>query len=221
MNEGKRLLSVFISPRALFQEIKEKPRWVLPFFISVFVAGLSSLIVSLGIPLEVWIDTFSSVAIPSNVPMEQSDFISLLAKQARVMSPIMGLLLFGIGNLFIAFFLWLSFKIIGGEITFKKSMSISSYASLITALGMILVMVIRVLTKDLIVNVSFVFLPFLRQDTFLFRVAYRLDFFSMWQVIVLGLGYHEITSKSRVTSFVLIVVLWIAYVCLRAFLNLA
>ena len=94
MNEGRRLLSIFIAPGALFEDLRERPRWVVPFLITIFVAGLALVLPRLLIPADVWLDALRE-SLPEGASMSVEQ-MTLMSQQMRSPLALGGIALYGI-----------------------------------------------------------------------------------------------------------------------------
>jgi hypothetical protein len=213
LNEGKRLLSVFIAPGALFEDLRERPRWVVPFLVTIFVAALALVLPRLLIPADVWLEAIRE-SLPEGVSMS-AEQMTLMSQQMRSPLALGGIALSGIiVNVLLTFVcalvFWALFALFGRESSYKKALSVVGYSGLITAFGVLVLAVLSILLQRVDVTTSLAFLPFLERGTFLYRFLAQIDFFAVWRVIVMGAGFAVVMKAGKPTSYIVVIVLWLA-----------
>lgn len=213
MNEGKRLLSVFVSPRSLFEDLLERPRWWLPFIIVCVVAAGAAAIQL--IPVLNQLGGFEVMLERARATRPDLDADSV--RTMFFVSPtIFRLILQAVVLMVSGLVFWAAFAIFGADINFKKSMTVVSYSGLIIALGALVTALIQLIVDSTLVNASFAFLPFLDPHSYIFRLVYMLDFFAVWHVIVMGLGFSIVSKKSKLTSYLIVAIAWVCFALLAA-----
>jgi len=224
LNEGSRLLSVFVAPGKLFVDLEERAsRWWLPLVILVLVVAAAAIAVRLFIPPEVWIENIRNNIASSGVAANEE---MLDMAMSRMQSPI-SILFTGLGgaigqtavSFLFALAFWAIFAIFGGKINFTKSVTVVTYTGLITALGIILVTVLSISLQRLDIQTSLALLPFLEPDTYLYRLAVQIDFFAIWRVLVMGLGFSVLGSVSRFKGYALVIIPWLILAVGMAFVR--
>lgn len=213
MNEGKRLLSIFTAPGALFEDLRERPRWVAPFLITIFVAALSLVLPRLLIPANVWVQAIRE-SLPEGASMSAEQMM-LMSEQMRSPLALGGVALSGIiVNVLLTFVsalvFWALFALFGRESSYKKALSVVCYSGLITALGVLVLAVLAISLQRVDVTTSLAFLPFLERGTYLYRFLARVDFFALWRVVVMGAGFAVVMKANKPTSYIVVIVLWLA-----------
>ncbi|TET23991.1 MAG: hypothetical protein E3J71_00525 [Candidatus Stahlbacteria bacterium] len=212
MSEGRRLLSVFVAPNELFTDLDERPRWLVPFIILILAAAVASVLPRLLLPTEVWLDAMRQ-QLPGGVEMSQEQ-IAVVTTTMRspvsvALNALGGILISGGGAILATLFFWALFSILGGKISFTRSFAVVSYSSLINVLGMVLIVTLTLILQRLDIQTSFALLPVLKPNTYLYRLAAQIDFFTVWRLIIMGLGFSVVANVPKVKSYLSVIIPWI------------
>lgn len=212
MSEGRRLLSVFVAPNELFTDLGERPRWLVPFIILILAAAVASLLPRLLLPTEVWLDAMRQ-QLPGGVEMSQEQIaVAMTTMRSPVsvaLNALGGILISGGGAILATLFFWALFSILGGKISFTRSFAVVSYSSLIKVLGMVLIVTLTLILQRLDIQTSFALLPVLKPNTYLYRLAAQIDFFTVWRLIIMGLGFSVVANVPKVKSYLSVIIPWI------------
>ncbi|MBA7617224.1 hypothetical protein ES703_24536 [subsurface metagenome] len=212
MSEGRRLLSVFVAPNELFTDLGERPRWLVPFIILILAAAVASLLPRLLLPTEVWLDAMRQ-QLPGGVEMSEEQMaVAMTTMRSPVsvaLNALGGILISGGGAILATLFFWALFSILGGKISFTRSFAVVSYSSLIKVLGMVLIVTLTLILQRLDIQTSFALLPALKPNTYLYRFAAQIDFFTVWRVIIMGLGFSVVANVPKVKSYLSVIIPWI------------
>lgn len=207
MNEGKRLLSIFIAPAQLFEDLEERPRWWLPYLILILVAAVATVLPRLFISPNIWIEAMGQ-DIPEGMNAEQ--LIMLIRSPVVLIS---GAVLMIIGQSIVTFFssllLWALFVFFGKESTYKKSLALVSYSALIRAFGILLLIGLAIAFQRLNITASLAFLPFLERGSFLYFFTSKIDFFALWRILIAGAGFAVVSNTRKSTSYIIAIILWL------------
>ncbi len=191
----KRLAQVFFSPGDLFEALREKPVWA---WALVVVAALVALSVIL-IPAELWVELSRNQLIErgQEVPpgLESSAGVirifSVLG--AVIVTPIMIFLLSGIVTFIFSF-------LMGDEGRYAQYLSVVAHASIISAVGSLLLVPLKIAQRDPSVTLSLgTFASFLQEGYFL-RVLKLLDLFALWSYGVMAVGATKISPRRGFAS---------------------
>jgi len=120
-----------------------------------------------------------------------------------------GILISGGGAILATLFFWALFSILGGKISFTRSFAVVSYSSLINVLGMVLIVTLTLILQRLDIQTSFALLPVLKPNTYLYRLAAQIDFFTVWRLIIMGLGFSVVANVPKVKSYLSVIIPWI------------
>lgn len=212
MSEGRRLLSVFVAPNELFTDLGERPRWLVPFIILILAAAVASVLPRLLLPTEVWLDAMRQ-NLPASVEMSEEQMaVAMTTMRSPVsvaLNALGGILISGGGAILATLFFWALFSILGGKISFTRSFAVVSYSSLINVLGMVLIVTLTLILQRLDIQTSFALLPVLKPNTYLYRLAAQIDFFTVWRLIIMGLGFSVVANVPKVKSYLSVIIPWI------------
>jgi len=221
-----RIIGVFFSPKATFEDIVRKPSWVLP----VVLLTLFSIGVSFAINQRINWREFMSQQMEKS---PQAANMSAEQKEQRIeggakFSPILtwtigvcGPILF---TLIVALAMWGAFNLLGGANTnFGTSYAITSHAALtglVSSLLFILVLYLKPYgTVDLENPVATNLAAVLQDDSAKWLVALlkSFDIFTFWTLILLAIGFATTNPKKLKGSkaFTIAFSVWAVYVVCR------
>jgi len=221
-----RIIGVFFSPKATFEDIVRKPSWMLPIaLLTVF-----SLAVCFSINQRVNWREFISQQIEKSPQAAQ---MSAEQKQQRIeggakFSPIftyaVGFLGPIIGALVVGLVMWGAYSLLGGASTnFGTSFAITAHASLTGLVSSVLFILILYLkpygTIDLENPVAANLAAVLPDDAAKWLVALgtSIDLFTIWTLILLAIGFSAADPKklSGSKAFSIAFSVWAVYVVCR------
>ena len=221
-----RIIGVFFSPKATFEDIVRKPSWVLP----VVLLTLFSIAVSFAINQRINWREFMSQQIEKS---PQASSMSAEQKEQRIeggakFSPVLtwtigvcGPILF---TLVVALVMWGAFNLLGGANTnFGTSYAITSHAALtglVSSLLFILVLYLKPYgTVDLENPVATNLAAVLPDDSAKWLVALlkSFDIFTFWTLLLLAIGFATTNPKKLKGSkaFTIAFSVWAVYVVCR------
>jgi hypothetical protein len=185
-----RLAKVFFSPGELFAALKERPVWGGAMLVAAVVVGLAMAL----IPTDMWIEIARNSMIESGqeVPpgFESAGgivrFFSILGP--IIMTPVMMFVLAGVMTLVFSF-------LAGGEGRYKQFLSVVAHASIISAVGALITVPLKLAQGDPSVTLSLgTFFTFL-EDGYFLRVLKMLDLFALWSYVVMAIGVTKMDPK--------------------------
>ena len=221
-----RIIGVFFSPKATFEDIARKPSWVLP----VILLTVLSIGVSFSINQRVNWREFMAQQIEKS---PQSANMSAEQKEQRIeggakFSPIVtwvigvcGPILF---TLIVALVMWGAYNLLGGANTdFGTSFAITTHAALtglVSSLLFILVLYLKPAgTVDMENPVATNLAALLPEDSakWLVVLLKSIDIFTFWTLILLAIGFATTNPKKLKGSkaFTIAFSVWAVYVVLR------
>ena len=221
-----RIIGVFFSPKATFEDIVRKPSWVLP----VVLLTLFSIGVSFAINQRINWREFMSQQIEKS---PQAASMSAEQKEQRIeggakFSPpftyAIGLLGPIIGMLVVALVMWGAYNLLGGANTdFGTSFAITAHAFMTGLLSSLLFIVVLYLkpygTVDLENPVATNLAAILQDDSSKWLVALlkSIDVFTIWTLILLAIGFAAANPKKLRggKAFTIAFSVWAAYVVCR------
>ncbi len=221
-----RIIGVFFSPKATFEDIVRKPSWVLP----VVLLTLLSIGVSFAINQRINWREFMSQQIEKS---PQAASMSAEQKEQRIeggakFSPAftycVGLLGPILGVLVVGLVMWGAYNLLGGANTnFATSFAITAYAFMTGLLSSILFILVLYLkpygTVDLENPVATNLAAVLPDDSAKWLVALlkSIDIFTFWTLILLAVGFAATSPKKLKGSkaFTIAFSVWAVYVVCR------
>jgi len=186
----KRLGQVFFSPGELFTALREKPVWFGALAVVVVLGGLSVAL----IPTEMWLE------ITRNQLIEQGQEVPSALESTgpiiRIFSVfggalvmfIMAFVMAGIVTLFFSF-------LFGDEGRYGQYLSVVAHASIISSLGALLLVPLRIANGDPSVTLSLGTFAFFMEDGYPLRVLKLLDLFAIWSYLVMAVGVTKIDPR--------------------------
>jgi hypothetical protein len=221
-----RVLGIFFSPKATFEDIVRKPSWILP----VILLTVFSSAVCFGINQRINWRTYVSQQIeksPSAANMSAEQKEQRIEGGAKFSPPFtyaIGLLAPVISVLLVALVLWGAYNMLGGANTnFGTSMGITSHAfltGLVTSILYLLILYLKPFgTVDLDNPIAANLGSFLPDDTakWLLSLAKSIDIFSFWNLILLAIGFGATNPRKLKggKAFTIVLSVWAVFVVLK------
>jgi hypothetical protein len=224
MSVPARLLGVFVSPGETFADITRKPDFIAPLILGVIgaVAITETMLAKIGMERIVRTSIEHSSRASSMSPEQMDQAVRQGAAFGGVIAHIAGFLGTPIFLLFISGLgLLILNLVLGAQAKFKTTFSVAAYANLPTLIGALMAIAL-ILFGDpehfnpenfIPSNVGF-FLNPLTTSKPLYAFASSLDIFTLWVLILLGLGLSEASLRKAkpVTVFSIFCGLWILWV---------
>ena len=210
MGFGSKFINVFLNPRKTFMALDNKPTWLVPLLLLILLTIISTQL-TFPMIMDAQLDRIRSNA---NIPPEQMTIIENqlaenMSKQRLfatigqvVVMPIIFLILAGI-------FYFVGSVILGGDSSYKKVLSVMSWSTVISILGVLIVTPLILLKGNMNVTLSLaLLLPSDAMDSTLYNVLKHFDFFTIWYLAVFGYGFALIYRFSLAKAYVTFGVLW-------------
>jgi hypothetical protein len=221
-----RIVGVFFSPKATFEDIVKKPSWVLP----VILLTLFSVGVSFAINQRINWREFMSQQIeknPRSANMSAEQKAQQIEGGAKFSPPFtyaIGLLGPIIGILVVGLVMWGAYNLLGGaNANFGTSFAITAHAFMTGLLSSVLFILVLYLkpygTVDLENPVATNLAAVLSDDApkWLVALLKSFDIFTFWTLILLAIGFAATSPKKLRGSkaFTIAFSVWAAYVVCR------
>jgi hypothetical protein len=186
-----RLVKVFFAPGELFSALRERPAWVGATLVVSALVGLSLVL----IPAELWVE-FSRSQMMERGQEIPPGFESSGGAAMRIFSVVGGVLgtaimIFVMAGVVTAFF---SF-VLGAEGGYKHYLSVVAHASIITAVGSLIMVPLRISQGDPSLSLSLGSFAFFLEEGYLFRVLKMLELFALWSYGVMAIGVTKIDPR--------------------------
>ncbi|MCI0493504.1 YIP1 family protein [candidate division KSB1 bacterium] len=214
LNAMQRIIGVFFSPRPTFEDIDRKPAWVIPLvIIMAIVIGFT--IVTMPITMPDQMEKQREKMLERGMDDDQIDqILTTQEKVGKYIGPVMAAITTAIVLVIFALVVWFIGNIVlGGKTTFKTMFSVYLYSSLIGMLGMLLSLPLIIQKQTANVHFSLaLLLPEEQSKTILYNVLKACGVFSIWQYVVLAIGFAVIYKFSMKKAGTTMVVLFLFYV---------
>jgi hypothetical protein len=188
-------VQVFFSPGELFTALRERPVWGAALGAVIILIALSVIL----IPAELWVELSRNQLIErgQEVPpgLESSAGVirifSVLG--AVIVTPIMMFLLAGIVTFIFSF-------LMGDEGRYVQYLSVVAHASIISAVGALLLVPLKIAQRDPSVTLNLGTFAFFLHEGYFFRVLKMMDLFSLWSYAVMAMGVTKISPRRGLAS---------------------
>lgn len=217
MTEISRILNIFFEPRKIFENLKIKPRWLVPFII-ISIIGITSFYYTYPFIMK---GQIARIEANERIPDAQKEII--IERMSETEHPpiwqlgitpiftflyflIVAAVLFFVGNV-----------LLGGDSSFGRILSIFVYSSLVAIPQAIIKIPLVFMreTAEIQTSLALLLSPDIR-ETFLYRFFAQIDIFTIWTLILVSLGmavmYNFTLRKSATTVFVL----WLLWVLISS-----
>ena len=205
------IMDVYFAPSKVFAALKEKPQWLTPLIIVLVVVALAAALTVNFSRDEIAARQEEALRERglSEEEMERamqftSGPVILIssAVSATIFTVVLMLLFAMIINLFIPLF--------GGESGYKTVFSVICFSSLVLVPSAILKLILIAITKSPYMTTSLVLLaPGLAKETFAYKLLAGLDFFVIWEMILVALGINITNGITKKNAYVLVFAIWI------------
>nr|MBN2277576.1 YIP1 family protein [candidate division Zixibacteria bacterium] len=210
----KIIWNTFFAPFKAFKALEHKPRWLIPYIISIVVV-FTSLALTGGTKMEdIKADLRSDPSLTqpeverriANIDAQKTQGISWAHIRLGVVAVtvIQTIKLFGLALIF-----WLALHLVKTSISFKKTLAVCSFAFLILIPeALIKIPLILVKGTTYIYLGPAILLPGEWKYSPLFNLFEKLDVFSIWMAIILIIGFSVLLNISRRKSAITVGYLW-------------
>ncbi len=220
LSQGARIIDTFIAPAKTFTDIRRSAQWWAPWIL----IALSAVLMAYAMGKRIGFEQISKTTVEHSKRADQFDklpadqqaaqlrFTAKIMSVASYLSPFLLLLYCLIASVM----LWLTFKLaLGAQTTFGQAFAIVMYGWLPGTLGAILAAVSLFagvnpegfdINNPVGTNVAY----YLDPETtgrFIRGIASSLDIFSIWTVVLIGIGF-ACTSKVKRSTAIIVVAVW-------------
>jgi len=205
------LLDIYFSPAKFFSNLKEKPKWLIPLIIIVVVSIILTIVVLTSFGPEQRLAQLRE----RNIPPEQIERAEkMMQGPIPLISGIIAAVIFTPAMLLvIALIFNFILPLLGTTGIFLTTFSCIVGAALVRIPAMFVKIILILIKGTPIVHTSFaLFVPMIAKNTFLFRFLSKLDFFTIWEVILIGLGLQTIYAIKGKKNYYLVFGIWLLYI---------
>jgi len=214
---GARIVGVFFNPEKIFTYLRSKPDIWIPLIIIILFGIIASATL-----YDIAIDTqIQKIEQNPNIPDERKDLIidSMESRREGTWRYISIFVFPSVGavvmvSLVALVFLFIGNVLLGGQSKFKQIFSVYAYAYLIpTILGSIVKIPLILQKKSIDVHTSLaIFLPDDASKTTLYRFLDSLDVFTLWFLIVFGIGFSILYRMTKGKGIATVFTTWLIWV---------
>lgn len=209
------ILDIYYSPTKYFTALKEKPKWMIPLIALIVVSIIVTIVVMSSFSYEKRMEQLRERNLTPE-QMEQAEKmmrgpIPLITGIAAsiIVTPLMLLLIALIFNF--------TLPLLGISGQFLMTFSIVVGSALVTIPQMLVRMILTLIKGTPLVHTGFaLFFPMVSKNTYFFRLMSKLDFFTIWQMILLALGLKLIYAIPGKKSYYLVFGLWLLFVIITS-----
>jgi len=205
----KKLIEIVYNPRKVFQE---DGGFIIPF-IAVIILSIVFLVILTPVRFGQILQNVTERI--QDLPQEQQERIlgSMTVKNIIIRGGIAILIMVPIKIILQALIYQVSLPLIGGELSLKNSLFILSYANLISTFSGFLKVPVALISKNINVRTDLsIFLP--QGSGYLWKVLSQIDLFTIWSLGILGLGLSIMGKVEQKKAYMLVGLLWLAYILL-------
>ena len=225
INHFGRIMGVFFSPKATFEDIVRRPSWLVPVILMTVVGIAVAFVLNQKVDWrEIASKRIEESPRAANLSAEQKERqISMSAKISPPVAYVFGVVGPIVGVLIVAGVMLLAYNLIGGaNANFSVSMGIVSHAFVVSVLGSLLLILILYLkppgTVDLDNPVATNVGAFLPESTpkALMSLGKSIDVFSLWTLLLISVGFAAFNAKKlKGKSFAIAISIWAIYVAIK------
>ena len=206
-----RVVQVIFSPAAIFDQLKERPVWVGALITLIALSFLPNLLIPEELIRQAVLDQLGSDATEAQIDASMGFATAFRYVGPIVFPPLLSVIL-------AALILLIYNVVLGGEASFSQTFSLSTHALLILVLGSIVTLPLLLARGDLtLVLAPNLLVPGLDTDSYAYRLLSRINLFSLWTAIVLGIGVSRLYPKRSAGSAAgLLIGLYIVFTAVTA-----
>ena len=206
-----RLTGIIFSSSKTFEELNNRPTWLVAFFTIGFGVILITFLIS---PFMMQAQTAS---MPSDMSLQQIENVLKFAKRFQIIGIVLSPLFLIIKFIFTSAILWLIIQLFS-EVDFKRMFSVVVHCGVILFLGSIITFIIlklrglQSIKSAADVQVSLGLDLFIQNPDLNFPLKAflsNINVFSVWWIILVGLGISIIAKISRTKATIITAFFWL------------
>ncbi|MGZ4827005.1 MAG: YIP1 family protein [Terriglobales bacterium] len=224
LSEAARVINTFVAPSSTFADIRRNQSWWVPWVLSSLAALAFVFVMGQKIGFE---QIMRNEIAKKPAQMEQLEKLSPEDRARRMeigakitsyfsyATPLLQL----VGGLIIAAVFLAIFNFgMGAEIGYKQSLAVTMYSYLPFLLSTLLAIVSLTVGVDpegfnirnpVATNPAYFMNPL--EHKFLYGILSAVDVFSLWVVVLLGIGYSSVSKVKRSTAIVTVLAVFLIY----------
>ncbi|MEO0091385.1 MAG: YIP1 family protein [candidate division WOR-3 bacterium] len=205
------VFDVYFSPTKFFIRLKNKPQWIIPLILIVLSAIIVSVVtLSTYSPEERMAQLRERNLTPEQIERAEKFMSGPLVWISAIISSV---IFTPIVLLIVAIIINFLLPLLGSNSNFLTTFSCVVGASLVRIPAMIVKIILMLIRGTPFVYTSFIlFFPMISQDTFFYRLLSKLDFFTIWEIILMVLGLKIVYELKGKKSYFLLFGIWFVYI---------
>jgi membrane protein, antimicrobial resistance system len=215
-------LNIYTSPSQTFTKLSEKPKWLIPLIIVVIFSILLTIVAVSKTNWDEQRAKVSEMMQKRNVPQERIDKImnTMNPKTGMIRGIIAMLIMTPIGILIFTLILNLLIPILGTSGLFKKTFAVTTHSALVRVPGAIVKAILMFVKGSSDISTSLMlFFPKMTHQGFVYGLFSKIDFFTIWELILVGLGLKVLFNISGKKTYYVVFGLWLLYIIITSFLS--
>lgn len=215
----QRFIGIYFYPGKVFQALREKPTILAPLIVIALMAAATVPFVALD-P-----DIMEQQILAQNPQASQEE---IAQAQQMMSSPVMAVVTTVIGALAVpvimllyALMFYLIFNVaMGGGATYKSILSFAAHANLISVLGILIIIPLTLYQGQAGVTLNLgLLVPFLEDDSFIYRFLKGIDIFIGWWICLLSIGFGILYQMPTARAATVLFALWGIWILLKTILS--
>lgn len=205
------ILCIYFAPSKVFHALKERPRWILPLVIVLFVVALTT-VLTMTLAREAITARQQEALQERGLTEEQMEQAMQFTQgpAAAISGAVGAVIITAVLLLIFALVLNLFVPLFGGESGFKKIFSVICFAALVMVPAAILKILMIAATRTPYVTTSLALLaPGLAKDSFAYQLLAGFDLFVIWEMVLVAMGISITNGLARKNAYILVFVIWI------------
>ena len=212
-----RMAGVIMSPAETFESVARRPDWVTPLLVILSIALLAGILIATRVDFrslarESMEMNPRTAEIPADRVESMVGFTATTMRISTYLNPILQ----AIALLLVASVLQISFRLFGGDTTFKQAFSVTLYSWIPRVIKGLIGLVVLFSKSDLGIfdlqnpvmsNLGFLSDP--KSNPLLYAVLSSVDLFAIWSVVLLTIGFSVASRLSRGKSAAIVFGWWI------------
>jgi len=213
----KNFLNIFTRPGEVFERLKDNPTWLIPLLVILIISALSY------IPVHKIIIEYKLAEIENRVDDETQieEIKSFLKSPLNMIISIIGVIVTIAVSIFLSSLVYYGVALLfGGQINYLLSLSVVTFANLITIPGSIITSLLIFFKKSIYAgfNLSLI-LPDGYMNGFTFTFLSQIDLFTVWSVYLCGLGISIVGNLKKKVIIPVFFFLWIIWLIVTSLIG--
>jgi Yip1-like protein len=221
-----RLIGVLVAPVRTFQSIAQRPTWLVALLVLVALGTTVGVLAFQKVDIEAAVRAQIEERSGGDASAEQVERATeVMGKFGWVIALFGGLVFAPLAYLAVALVFWVVFKLLGSDLAFPASFSVTLHGLMPGAVGALLAIPVVIGAEEIDLqdlqsgNLLLTNLGALAPEgsgAALRSLLSSLDLFSLWSLVLLAVGYAIVGRVSRATAAWTVTALWILYVLCKA-----